>query len=107
MAYIDLNALALDATFRNRLQPAICAAANNIAAEAASAHNRVDEKRHYLATLVLADGGAAKLSAFAFSAVSVNPAWTTAAPPTDAQIDTAISSIWNNLAGVSAADRAS
>lgn len=107
MAYIDLNVLALDATFRSRLQPAMCAAANNIAAEVASAHNRVDEKRHTLAAAVLIDGGVAKLTAFAFGAVSVNPTWTTAAPPSDAAIDTALASIWNNLAGVSAADKAS
>lgn len=101
MSFASAFVVANDATFKQTFQMALCLAAEQIAAEAASTHNKVDEKRHALAATVLVDGGAAKLQAFLNTAVVVSGLLTSS---TDIQISNSIASIWNAMADVSAVD---
>lgn len=101
MSFATQYTVANDATFKQAFQMALCLAAEQIAAEAASAHNKVDEKRHALAATVLVDGGTARLQSFMNTAVVVSNLVTSS---TDAAISNSLASIWNAMAGVSAAD---
>jgi hypothetical protein len=101
MSFATNYATANDATFKQMFQMALCLAAEQIAGEASSTHNKADEKRHTMAVTVLTDGGVAKLQAFLNTAVPVSGLTTSS---TDAAVSNSIASIWNAMAGVSAAD---
>lgn len=101
MSFASSYVVARDATFSQAFQIGLCNTAEQIAGEAASGHNKVDEKRHTLALAVLVDGGAAKLQAFLNTACVVSSLTTSS---TDAAISSSLSSIWNAMAGVTAAD---
>jgi hypothetical protein len=92
-----------DDSLQQKVRVAAVAAALNISGEAVTSRNTVDEKRHRLAELVLSDGCLEQLERFMFAVVAagaVTPA------STDAQIDSRLSAIWNDLAGVNGRDLA-
>jgi hypothetical protein len=101
MAFTDDFTLANDGTFQQKLRMAICKTAVSVAGEASTVLATKDEKRHQLAVAVLVDGGIGKLEAFAFASVA-GGALTGAS--TDTDIETRLSAIWNDLAGVSGRD---
>lgn len=101
MSFASSYTVANDATFKQAVQMALCLAAEQIAGEAATAHNKLDEKRHTLAMAVLVDGGVAKLQAFMNAAVPVGNLTTSSI---DSVVSNTIASIWNAMAGVTASD---
>lgn len=101
MALVDLAALAVDDTFKSKVQIAICSAALNVMGEDPTNSNRQDEKRSRLAEAVLSDGGESKVSAFAFAAASFGTL-TGASPDSDIQF--VINSIWSDMAGVTGSE---
>lgn len=98
MALTDLFTLANDVTFRQKLRIAVCKTALNVAGETPSNSFARDEKRNQLAVAILSDGAAAKLEAFAYAAASFG---SLTAVSTDSDIEFVVSSIFNDLAGVS------
>ena len=103
MAYATDYTNANDGSLQQRVRVAMIAAALAIAGEAVTSKNVVDEKRMALAKLVLSDGGDSQLERFMFAVVAGN-AITPAS--TDAQIDTRLGAVWNDLAEVSGANLA-
>lgn len=95
MSYIDNYAVAQSTAFQGRVAGAMASAAIAISSEATSAANHTN--RVTLAKSVLA-GQANWVPQFAI-AVAINTAATSASGPTDAQIDTSVSSVWNAMAG--------
>lgn len=95
MAYAADFTLANNATFQNQVQMAMVKASVAIAAEARTVRNVVDEKRNTLAVAILGNP-TQKLTMFSFACVATGLSGT----PTDAQVDTAVSSVWNGIAGV-------
>lgn len=100
MSYSADATLANDATFQPRIRMAIVKAAIQIASEAATSKPLVDIKRNSLATQVL-NSPDAFLTRFVAAAIEAN-ALTLAS--VDANIDVAISSVWNDIAGVTQRD---
>ena len=103
MAYDTDYANANDGPLQQRVRVAMVNTATLIAGEAPSSGFARDEKRHALAVSVLSDGGLKDLERFMFAAVAggaVTPA------SSDAQIDTRLASIWNDLAGVNGREAA-
>jgi hypothetical protein len=103
MPYATDYANANDDSLQQKVRVAAVSAALNIAGEATTTKNTVDEKRHRLAETVLADGCLDQLERFMFAVVAtgaITPA------STDAQIDTRVAAIWDDLAGVSGRDLA-
>lgn len=101
MSFATQYTVANDATFKQAFQIALCLAAEQIAGEAASSHNKLDEKRHSLALAVLVDGGATKLQSFMNTCVPVSNLTTASI---DSAVSTSIASVWNAMSGVTAAD---
>ena len=99
MPYSADFSLATNQTFLNQLQMSMVHAAVQIVSEAATTKNTIDLKRNALAKAVL-NGPTTYLNPFAFACVETGLAGT----PTDAQVDTAVSSIWNGMAGVTSHD---
>ena len=87
---------------QKKVRAAMCSTAMAVLGETWSGSSTLGLKRHALAEKVLADGGLAQLERFMFAACSGGGAVT----PTsnDAAIDTRLSGIWNDLAGVTAID---
>ena len=93
--------------FQQQVQMSVFKAATAISNEAATTHPTLDAKRHTLAVTVLgtftpgygAPNGPLNMQ-FVWAAIETGLTGT----PTDAQVDTAISSIWNALAGVTSRD---
>lgn len=103
MAYAADFTLSSNATFQNQVQMSLVKAAVAIAGEARTVRNTVDQKRNALAVAVLnAPNNSAQLQKFVFAAIETGLSGT----PTDAQVDTAISAIWNGIAGVTIQDLA-
>lgn len=102
MAYSTDDATVNDATFRAKVKMAMVNAARQIANEARTVRNTVDQKRNALAVGVLTNPPT-YLDRFAHAAVEAGPLTTSS---TDANIDTAIAAVWNALAGVTAQDLA-
>ncbi len=102
MAYSADDTLSLDATFRGKMRMAAVNAARQIASEARTVRNVVDQKRNSLAVAVLNDPPK-YLDRFVHAAIEAG-ALTLAS--TDAQIDTALAAVWNFLAGVTPQDLA-
>lgn len=101
--------LSQTSAFQQQVQMSVFKAALAIANEAATTHPALDAKRHALAVTVL---GASPLGYGAVNgALNMQFVWATietglSGTPTDAQVDTAVSSVWNGIAGVSARDQA-
>jgi hypothetical protein len=103
MAYATDFTLASNATFQNQVQMSIVKAAVNISSEARTVRNTVDLKRNTLAVAVLNNPTAsATLTRFVYATIETGLTGT----PTDAQVDTAVSSVWNGIAGVTPAELA-
>lgn len=96
MAYSADFALATTTTFLNQVLMSSVNAAVAIANSARTTDNNVDQKRANLASRVL-NNPTSFNSAFAYAAVRAGNLTGT---PTDAQVDTAIASCWNGMAGV-------
>lgn len=96
MPYTTDQALAIDAVFRARLTMAMTKAATQIATEARTIRNEVDDKRNALAVQVL-NSPPAFIDRFSYASI-VAGALVTAS--TDANIDAAVSAVWNGIAGV-------
>lgn len=94
--------------FQQQVQMSVFKAALSISSEAATTHPILDQKRHTLAMQVLG----ASAAGFGTPNGSLNMQFVWAAietgltgTPTDAQVDTAVASVWNGIAGVSARDQ--
>lgn len=81
----------------------MCNTATAIVGEALTGNGLTEKhkKRHALGVAVLADGGLSQLERFMFTAVA-GGALTTGS--TDAAIDSRLSAIWDDLAGVLVSD---
>lgn len=98
MAYdTDFNN-ANDEGLQKKVRAAMCATALQVIGEAQGASDILTTKRHALGVAVLADGGLSQLERFMFAACSGAGAITPAS--NDVAIDTRLSAIWNDLAGV-------
>lgn len=101
MAYDTDFANANDETLQKRVRVAMVNTATAIVGEAFASGQTIGMKRHALGLSVLADGGIADLERFMFACVAggaITPA------STDANIDTRLSAIWNDLAGITVLD---
>ncbi len=99
MSYAADFSLATNSTFVNQVEMSMVKAAVAIASEAATANFQKDQKRNSLARQVL-NSPNTFATLFAFAAVETGLTGT----PTDAQVDGAVSGVWNGLAGVSSHD---
>ena len=93
--------------FQQQVQMSVFKAALAIVNEAATTHPQVDIKRHSLALAVLSisPNGYGPVN----GALNMQFVWATietglTGVPTDAQVDTAVSTVWNGIAGVSSRD---
>lgn len=101
MAYSADYALSQTASFQQQVQMSVVKAAIAIASEAFSTKGSY-AKRHALSTTVLASQTTTPwLMQFVFAAIEASGLTSGA---TDAQVDTAVASAWNGIAGVTAAD---
>src|SRR5262245_31843873 len=100
MAYTADDTLSQDATFQGRIRMASVKAAVAIVNEAASPKSNVDRKRHDLAVRVL-NSPSAMVTSFTQAAIE---AGALVSGSTDTQLDTAIASVWNGIAGVASTD---
>jgi hypothetical protein len=100
MAYAADFALSTNVAFLNQVQMSMAKAAVSISNEARTLHATVDEKRNKLAFLVLTNP-TVYISQFAIAAIE---AAGLSGTPTDAQVDSAITSVWNAIAGVTPID---
>jgi hypothetical protein len=93
-----------DEGLQKKVRVAMCATALAVLGESPSGtpNGPLHTKRHALGAAVLTDGGLAQLERFMFSACAGTGAITTAS--NDAAIDTRLSSIWSDLAGVMITD---
>jgi len=90
-----------DEPLQQRVRVAMCATAALIVGEAWTGNGDKNAKRHALGVAVLVDGGLAQLERFMFAACA-GAALTPAS--TDANIDSRLSAIWDDLAGVRVID---
>jgi len=103
-------ALATDATFQQEVRMAALQYAQSVMVEPVNPLQQVDEKRRALASSVLVDGGVATLQKFVYC-IAAAPGFS--AVPNDAQdandaaINSAMITLWNDIAGVVAEDLAS
>jgi len=91
-------------TFINTLQMSLVNNALQIASERPTAFPTVDAKRNALAVGVLNDVSN-YLNRFVLAAIEASGESTLTASSTDAQIDAAISAVWNDIAGVTVRDQ--
>ncbi len=108
MALIDQAALAADPTFQSQIRIAVLQYAGTTALTVTkTANSRADQKKYDLAASVLADGGAAATTRFAYAiASSAAFTFTPGSPPTatDANVKAAVIAGWPALAGVNTFD---
>lgn len=102
MSYTADDALANDATFRGRIRMAMVNAARQVASEARTVKPILDAKRNALAVKVLNDPPGT-LDRFVHASIE---AGTLTSGSPDGSLDSAISSVWNGIAGVTAQDNA-
>ena len=100
MAYTDDYALSQDATFQNRIEMSMIKAAIAIGNASSSGDAVVDGKRSVLSFSVL-NNPSVYILRFTLAAIEAGPL---TSGSTDANIDTAISSVWNAMAGVTSRD---
>ena len=103
MTYTEMAAMAADATFRSKVRCAALSYAQVVMGEDPTAHNRRDEKRQALAAATIADGGSAMIDRFAWG-TATRPGFS--ATPTEADIDYAIQTGWDDMALVTGAESA-
>lgn len=99
MSYAADLTLATTGSFQNQVEMSMVKAAVAIANEARTTHNAIDQKREDLASRVL-NSPSSFVTAFSFACVETGLTGT----PTDAQVDTAVASVWNGIAGVKSSD---
>jgi hypothetical protein len=103
----QLKSLAADATFQGQIQIAAVRQALTSIVAASTTHAAADQKRWALAASTLADGCTANLTRFSYGIASTSGFNVTAgSPPTaaDADINSAMVSQWDHLAGITAGD---
>lgn len=105
-----IAALAGDAVFQSQVRSAAVGYAHTVMAETPGAHYAQQSKRYALAASVLQDGGVSTLTRFVWglaskSGFSAIPNDTGNA--NDAAINSAIITVWDDLALVTGADKAS
>lgn len=100
MAYSADWTLSQTAAFQQQVQMSVFKAAVAIASEAFSTKGSY-AKRHALASQVLSNFTGLLQTQFVMAAIEAGGLVSGA---TDAQVDTAVSSCWNGVAGVTAAD---
>lgn len=96
MAYSADMTLANTSSFQNQVQMSIVKAAVAIANSAKTTDNNIDQKRGNLASRVL-QNPTSWVVPFSYACVEAGGLTGT---PTDAQVDTAVASCWNGMAGV-------
>jgi|SRR5579863_2561427 len=101
MAYSADYTLSQTAAFQQQVQMSVFKAAVAIANEVATIHPTLDSKRHALASEVLSNWNSNLQNQFVMAAIEAGQLVTGA---TDAQVDTAVASCWNGIAGVSTRD---
>jgi hypothetical protein len=101
MSYAADFTLSGNAVFQNQVQMAMTKAAVSITSEARTVRNVVDQKRNALAVKIL-NNPVLMLQQFTFAAIESG----LTGVPTDAQVDGAVSSVWNGIAGVTPQDLA-
>lgn len=97
MAYNTDYTNANDESLQQRVRVAMVNTAIAIVGESVGSNGAAHAKRHALGLAVLADGGLEQLERFMFACVA-GAALTPAS--SDANIDSRLSAIWNDLAGV-------
>lgn len=103
MPYSADFSLSANVTFQNQVQMAIVKAATQISSEARTVRNIVDQKRNALAVAILnGPDTLTTLKKFYFATIETGLTGT----PTDAQVDSAVSAVWNGIAGVTTQDLA-
>jgi hypothetical protein len=103
MSYAADYALSQSAPFQQQIQMSVYKAAVAIAQESRTIHPLMDAKRHTLSAQILSNFTGLLLTQFTSAAIEAGALVTGA---TDAQVDTAVATCWNGVAGVSAADQA-
>lgn len=103
MTLNQIYSLATDATFQHQAQAAALYYAHSVMSEAVNQHQQVDAKRRALAQAIIVDGCVALLPRVAYGLASL-PGFSAATGDTGSANDTAINSaiqtVWNDLAGV-------
>jgi hypothetical protein len=99
MPYSADITLATTQAFVNQVQMAMIKAAINVSTEARSTHNNIDFKRETLAKEIL-NNYSVWVTPFVYACVETGLTGT----PTDAQVDTAVATVWNGIAGVLSTD---
>lgn len=99
MSYATDSTLASTGTFQTQVQMSIVKAAIAIANGAKTTDNTIDNKRGGLASRVLL-APTSWVTPFAYACVETGLTGT----PTDAQVDVAVASVWNGMAGVLPSD---
>ena len=102
MAYAADDTLSQDGIFQGKVRCSIVKAALAISNEARTVKNHVDDKRQSLAKAVLNDPDL-YMKRFTNAAIQASALTSSS---TDAQIDVAVSSSWNGIAGVTTEDLA-
>ncbi len=104
MSLDEITNARTNSTFKARVESSVWKAALNIVGEAATADPKIDQKRHDLGAKVL-NRDVRVMEAF-IRTVSANAADGVADSTTitDATIDTSVSSVWNDIAGVQSTD---
>jgi len=101
MSYAADYTLTGNAAFQNQVQMSMTKAAVNIASEARTVRNTVDQKRNTLSKSIL-NNPTSYLTQFVYATIETGLTGT----PTDTQVDTAVSGVWNGIAGVTTQDLA-
>jgi hypothetical protein len=100
MSYAADDTLANTASFQTQVRCSIVKAAVNIASEARTTHPNIDQKRENLANRVL-NNPTSFVVPFSYACIEASAL---AGTPTDAQVDTAVATAWNGMAGVLSSD---
>lgn len=101
MTYAADFALSGNAAFQNQVQMAMVKAAEAVKSEARTIHPNVDSKRQALCDRIFANE-TGLMAKFVNACIETGLSGT----PTDAQVDSAISAIFSELAGVTPQDAA-
>jgi hypothetical protein len=104
MSYSADFTLSTNAAFIGLIQMSMVNNALQIASERPTAFPIVDSKRNTLAVGVL-NNSSLYLTRFVLAAIESNGETTLTASSTDVQIDSAITSVWNDIAGVTTRDQ--
>lgn len=105
MAYVDDFALSNDATFQSRIKMSMIKQAIVVLAAAPSTDATIDNKRTSLAKMVL-NNPDVYILIFSLAAIETGGGngQPLTAVSTDTNIDTAIITVWNDIAGVTTRD---